>query len=100
MGAGARSRTACSSIRTATSRSTAKGWTWGSRVPRGAFERLELHEWQHSRAVLRGGGDGNVTSLPDPWGVTPTATRPGSMFRGLLGVHSRYGLPTSPHCLT
>ena len=28
---------------------------------------LELHEWQHSRAVLRGGGGGDVTSLPDTW---------------------------------
>src|SRR5271166_3219275 len=27
---------------------------------------LELHEWKHSRAVLRGGGGGDVTSLPDP----------------------------------
>ena len=36
----------------------------GSRVPRGAFERLELHEWKHSRVVLRGGGGGNATSLP------------------------------------
>src|SRR5271157_4301315 len=26
---------------------------------------LELHEWKHSRAVLRGGGGGDVTSLPD-----------------------------------
>src|SRR3954447_3509435 len=34
---------------------------------RRAFERLELHEWRHSRSVLRGGGDGNVTSLPDAW---------------------------------
>ena len=36
----------------------------GSRVPRGAFERLELHEGKLSRAVLRGGGGGNATSLP------------------------------------
>jgi len=40
---------------------------WESRVLRRAFERLELHEWKHSRAVLRGGGGGNVTSLPDAW---------------------------------
>src|SRR5271165_2226889 len=38
---------------------------WESRVLRRAFERLELHEWKHSRAVLRGGGGGDVTSLPD-----------------------------------
>src|SRR5262245_48095504 len=43
----------------------------GSRVPRGAFERLEPLEGKLSRAVLRGGGDGNVTSLPDPWGSNP-----------------------------
>jgi hypothetical protein len=36
----------------------------GSRVPRGAFERLELHEGKLSCAVLRGGGGGNATSLP------------------------------------
>ena len=40
---------------------------WESRVLRRAFERLELHEWKHSRAVLRGGGGGDVTSLPDAW---------------------------------
>ena len=40
---------------------------WESRVLRRAFERLELHEWKHSRAVLRGGGGGDVTSLPDTW---------------------------------
>ena len=39
---------------------------WESRVLRRAFERLELHEGKLSRAVLRGGGGGNVTSLPDP----------------------------------
>jgi hypothetical protein len=44
---------------------------WESRVLRRAFERLELHEWKHSRAVLRGGGDGDVTSLPDPQGSNP-----------------------------
>ena len=38
---------------------------WESRVLRRAFERLELHEGKLSRAVLRGGGGGNVTSLPD-----------------------------------
>ena len=40
---------------------------WESRVLRRAFERLELHEGKLSRAVLRGGGGGNVTSLPDTW---------------------------------
>src|SRR5271165_1660743 len=44
---------------------------WESRVLRRAFERLELHEGKLSRAVLRGGGGGDVTSLPDPgWGTT------------------------------
>src|SRR5262245_5372047 len=50
----------------------------GSRVPRGAFERLEPLEGKLSRAVLRGGGDGNVTSLPDPWGSNPPGP-PGRM---------------------
>ena len=40
---------------------------WESRVLRRAFERLELHEGKLSRAVLRGGGGGDVTSLPDAW---------------------------------
>ncbi len=35
------------------------------RVLRRAFEMLELHAWEHARAVLRGGGNGNATSLPD-----------------------------------
>ena len=39
---------------------------WESRVLQRAFERLELHEGKLSRAVLRGGGGGDVTSLPDP----------------------------------
>ena len=38
---------------------------WESRVLQRAFERLELHEGKLSRAVLRGGGGGDVTSLPD-----------------------------------
>src|SRR5271166_4225145 len=44
---------------------------WESRVLRRAFERLELHEGKLSRAVLRGGGGGDVTSLPDPQGSNP-----------------------------
>ena len=39
----------------------------GSRVPQRAFERLELHEGKLSRAVPRGGGGGNATSLPGTW---------------------------------
>ena len=35
------------------------------RVPRGALARLKLHARKRARAVSRGGGDGNVTSLPD-----------------------------------
>ena len=34
---------------------------------------LELHEWKHSRAVLRGGGGGDVTSLPDQARLEPLA---------------------------
>ena len=36
------------------------------RVLRGAFARLKLHAWKRARAVSRGGGGGNATSLPDP----------------------------------
>ena len=50
-------------------------------------ERLERHKPKGLRVVLRGlgssnaprlpgGGGGDVTSLPDLWGVTPRATRP------------------------
>ena len=35
-----------------------------SRVPRGAFEGLELHDGKLSRAVLRGRGGGNAALLP------------------------------------
>src|SRR5271166_1038653 len=50
---------------------------WESRVLRRAFERLELHEGKLSRAVLRGGGGGDVTSLPDHLGgQPPRSTRP------------------------
>jgi hypothetical protein len=37
------------------------------RVLKRAFERLELLEGELSRAVLRGGDDGNIVSLPDRW---------------------------------
>jgi hypothetical protein len=38
----------------------------GHRVPSPArCPMLELHAWEHARAVLRGGGEGNLTSLPD-----------------------------------
>ena len=35
-----------------------------SRVPQGAFERLELHKAKVLRAVLRGRGGGNAALLP------------------------------------
>lgn len=35
------------------------------RVLRGAFARLKRHAWTRARAVSRGGGGGNATSLPD-----------------------------------
>src|SRR5271165_2170827 len=54
---------------------------WESRVLRRAFERLELHEGKLSRAVLRGGGGGDVTSLPDTW----------------VGNHPGLPGPRSPH---
>jgi hypothetical protein len=41
------------------------GLVLAHRVPRGAFARLKLHALKGARAVSRGGGDGNVTSLPD-----------------------------------
>src|SRR5271166_6427006 len=53
---------------------------WESRVLRRAFERLELHEGKLSRAVLRGGGGGDVTSLPDA-GVGNHRGLPGPEFR-------------------
>jgi hypothetical protein len=50
----------------APSRFTARASPSRNRVLPRALARLELHEGELSRAVLRGGGDGNVTSLPDP----------------------------------
>ena len=46
-----------------------------SRVPQGAFERLELHKAKVLRAVLRGRGGGNAALLPGGGRVTvhPTA---------------------------
>ena len=63
---------------------------WESRVLRRAFERLELHEGKLSRAVLRGGGGGDVTSLPDTWvgnhpglpGPRPEIARPRQIYIG------------------
>jgi len=57
---------------------------WESRVLQRAFERLELHEGKLSRAVLRGGGGGDVTSLPDTW----VGNHPG--LPGLYGAGMHY----------
>src|SRR5271166_150708 len=54
---------------------------WESRVLRRAFERLELHEGKLSRAVLRGGGGGDVTSLPDPQGSNPLGPPGPELYR-------------------
>src|SRR5271157_1016994 len=54
---------------------------WESRVLQRAFERLELHEGKLSRAVLRGGGGGDVTSLPDRGGSN-TSLLPGLSVSG------------------
>src|SRR5208337_3604406 len=67
---------------------------WESRVLRRAFERLELHEGKLSRAVLRGGGGGDVTSLPDTWvGNHPGLPGPDYAKRrtdtGLRAIRSR-----------
>jgi hypothetical protein len=44
----------------------------------GPWERLERHKPKGLRVVLRGGGGGDATSLPDPPGEqSPGATRPG-----------------------
>jgi hypothetical protein len=48
-----------------------------------SFERLEWHEGQLFRAVLRGGDDGNVTPLPSAWkdGRQSTALCPDPLGR-------------------
>src|SRR4051812_8076567 len=51
---------------------------------------LELDEGQLSRPVLRGGGGGNVTSLPDQ-----TRPRTGSLGHGLPAVGGRGGSPAA-----
>src|SRR5271157_3816311 len=60
---------------------------WESRVLQRAFERLELHEGKLSRAVLRGGGGGDVTSLPDA-GVGNHPGLPGPRSPLMLCTHS------------
>ena len=70
---------------------------WESRVLRRAFERLELHEWKHSRAVLRGGGGGDVASLPD----TRVGNHPGLPGPELRNGRSKRGpLPRATPPLT
>src|SRR5208337_4948045 len=64
---------------------------WESRVLRRAFERLELHEGKLSRAVLRGGGGGDVTSLPDTW-VGNHPGLPGPRPAGVLPGENRLTL--------
>src|SRR5271157_3648142 len=62
---------------------------WESRALRRAFERLELHEGKLSRAVLRGGGGGDVTSLPDAW-VGDHPGLPGQFARTLIIGRSQF----------
>ena len=62
---------------------------WESRVLRRAFERLELHEGKLSRAVLRGGGGGDVTSLPDPQGSNPLGPPGPELLQGERFRHAR-----------
>src|SRR5882724_5509488 len=53
---------------------------------------LELHAWEHARAVLRGGGSGNRASLPDCLAKQSSMTR---MSRTVCPVQfSRPGRPT------
>ena len=56
--------TASSSTLPAIGKSIANGSLWRNRVRRRALERLELLAGKPARAVLRGRGGGNVTSLP------------------------------------
>ena len=43
-----------------------RGIERGEAAPsKGRLLRLELHAWEHARAVLRGRGDGDMISLPD-----------------------------------
>jgi hypothetical protein len=55
----------CCGIPTVTGKSIAKGWTWRSRVPTRVLERRELRTGKLVRAVLRGGGDRAIISLPN-----------------------------------
>jgi hypothetical protein len=43
----------------------------GSRVPQGAFERLDLHEWKRSRTVLGEGVAVTPPPYPTPGGAAP-----------------------------
>src|SRR5271166_3514335 len=73
---------------------------WESRVLRRAFERLELHEGKLSRAVLRGGGGGDVTSLPDTWvGNHPGLPGPsGCVLWSTVRYGSRFRRDVIPRC--
>src|SRR5260370_41031266 len=51
-------------------KSIANGWKWQSRVPQGAFERLELYMGKLIRTVLRGERSSDASDLPDTFGRT------------------------------
>src|SRR5271157_668227 len=77
---------------------------WESRVLRRAFERLELHEGKLSRAVLRGGGGGDVTSLPDVWvgnhpGLPGQSSRFLHIYRRLATSWDKLGGLSAEGCL-
>ena len=46
-----------------------------------------------SRAVLRGGGGGDVTSLPDPWGSNPLGP-PGPELRIFTSLLAQFTMST------
>jgi len=84
--------TAFFSILLATNRSTALTIPVHRCVPYGAFEMLERLAGKLARAILRGGGGGNVASLPDPQTAQIKVVSPSLHYGGSTGIDDRSNL--------
>ena len=71
-----RQKTGCLFTRIAIDKSTARGWKYGNRVLKRAFERLERHAGKLARAVLRGRDGGSAVLLPDTTAFLEAIERP------------------------
>jgi putative transposase len=73
------------------------------RPERGRWERLEPYDGKLSRTVLRGGGDGNIASLPDRANARlPLFQKDGdyeAFERVLAEARQRYDVPVLAYCV-